>query len=125
MGVWIFCTVHLQEFHDVEGDRKIGRKTLPIVLGKMGLVWLRGATAVFLVVSSVVGLMMALWAHWHRGGALGVCSFSAVLFGFSVKVARRVWEGRTPQEDERTYRKFYLPFAILLYAFQAQLNSVL
>ncbi|RLL95637.1 hypothetical protein CFD26_104857 [Aspergillus turcosus] len=57
-GAWIFCSIHLQEFHDVDGDRVAKRRTLALELTAKGRKRLRLATSVFLVVSSSV---ISLW----------------------------------------------------------------
>ncbi|KAB8203960.1 UbiA prenyltransferase family [Aspergillus parasiticus] len=45
---WVMSTIHLQEFHDIQGDRISGRRTLPLVLGPVGRTRLRIATAIFI-----------------------------------------------------------------------------
>jgi 4-hydroxybenzoate polyprenyltransferase len=52
--LWLFATIHMQDFHDVEGDRAAGRKTLPIVLSALQLGYLRRFTAALTVAAAML-----------------------------------------------------------------------
>ena len=125
MGMWIFLTIHLQEFHDVEGDRASGRRTLPLVLNKQDMRCVRKVTAAFIVASTGFVLATSLEARSRLGGCIGMLIFASGLFGLSIVTAWRVVQGSSATMDEKTYRKFYLPLGILLFSFQAQLNTLL
>ncbi|KAL6693710.1 UbiA prenyltransferase family domain-containing protein [Trichoderma pleuroticola] len=47
--VWFMGTLHIQEFHDLEGDRKSERQTLPMLLSDRGIKVLRACTSLFVV----------------------------------------------------------------------------
>jgi 4-hydroxybenzoate polyprenyltransferase len=49
IGLWFTLTIHLQEFHDIEGDRATGRRTLPVILTPKGCERLRLATASIMI----------------------------------------------------------------------------
>jgi 4-hydroxybenzoate polyprenyltransferase len=77
--MWLFVTIHMQDFHDVEGDRAAGRKTLPIVLSVLQLVQLRRFTAVLTVTAAMMfcgtwrAEMRRLFRPFDRGsGVLAV-----------------------------------------------------
>jgi 4-hydroxybenzoate polyprenyltransferase len=64
LTLWLLLTIHLQELHDVEGDRLMKRRTLPIILSARGIRNLRMATAAFLIGCSTV---MLLWTMSCQG----------------------------------------------------------
>ncbi|EGR49593.1 uncharacterized protein TRIREDRAFT_31041, partial [Trichoderma reesei QM6a] len=50
---WLMATIHIQEFYDLEGDRKSDRKTLPMLLCDKGLKVLRAGTSIFIIAFSL------------------------------------------------------------------------
>ncbi|PTB69401.1 hypothetical protein BBK36DRAFT_1186964 [Trichoderma citrinoviride] len=69
--IWLMATMHIQEFYDVEGDRKSDRKTLPMLLSDKGLKTLRAGTSMFIIAfgSGYCWLEVQRWletAWWHR-----------------------------------------------------------
>ncbi|KAK8022458.1 UbiA prenyltransferase family protein [Apiospora rasikravindrae] len=60
VSAWFMGTVHVQEFHDLEGDRKSDRKTLPMLLSPRGLRRLRAGTSVYIV---AFGTALALFGY--------------------------------------------------------------
>ncbi|MFC2100142.1 prenyltransferase, partial [Candidatus Bipolaricaulota bacterium] len=55
----ITAVLYINEFHDVEADRSVGKKTLPIVFGRQGAVW--GYAS--LVGASYVAILTAVGAR--------------------------------------------------------------
>jgi 4-hydroxybenzoate polyprenyltransferase len=51
--LWVACTIHLQEFHDVAGDAKTGRTTLATLFAANGARELRIVTALSVILFSV------------------------------------------------------------------------
>jgi 4-hydroxybenzoate polyprenyltransferase len=57
---WLFATIHMQDFHDVEGDRTAGRKTLPIVLSALQLRYLRRFTVALTVAAAMAFVVLGV-----------------------------------------------------------------
>ena len=103
---WVMASIHLQEFHDVDGDKATGRKSLPIILNPRSQVKLRIATAFFLVVYSFGVCYFALIANNSRFKLL--THVISVLQAISVLVLSfRVIESKGKRFDEMTYRAYY------------------
>ncbi|KAI9367514.1 UbiA prenyltransferase family-domain-containing protein [Aspergillus egyptiacus] len=115
---WSMLTVHLQEFHDMEGDRMSGRKTLPLVLTERGIQWLRVVTAAILIAGAVfsvgwVGTQTpSLWGAWASSI---VHSIIATLLA-----VRTVWT-RSTEMDWLNYHLFYIAAAHALFVYLSQL----
>ncbi|KAI1174482.1 UbiA prenyltransferase family-domain-containing protein [Nemania sp. FL0916] len=117
--VWVISTIHVQEFHDMEGDRESGRKTLPLILGSAGCSRLRIATASFLCCGGL----------WVLASSFGPGDFrltstlfaTAVLHGISAMIlAYRTTRLTSRQDDEQTYRIYYYIALSHLILFSAQ-----
>ncbi|KAJ5203203.1 hypothetical protein N7449_005282 [Penicillium cf. viridicatum] len=116
-------TVHVQEFHDVEGDRKSGRRTLPLLLSEKGVVVLRQVTATIFIISS--GIIL-IWGFniCPAGGLLDVHFLGLLFAAASLLTAVRVTLG-TPETkawDENTYKFCYVSIFLFLDAYLVQLN---
>jgi 4-hydroxybenzoate polyprenyltransferase len=61
-SVWTLATIHLQDFRDMEGDRKTHAVTMPLVLSPEGRTKLRHATACVLITGNCLSM---LWI-WMR-----------------------------------------------------------
>lgn len=111
--LWLMATVHTQDFHDVEGDRKTGRKTFPVVLGPSGLLFLRRVTTVilwsFAAISSVLGIRQS-------NGWLAPF-FAAVQFTGAVATGVRMLRTESLAQAERTYKLFYVPTGLATIAY--------
>jgi 4-hydroxybenzoate polyprenyltransferase len=81
----------IQDFRDVEGDRRLCRRTLPIVLGDGAA---RVACAAWMVAMPVI-LHAALPATLAFDGLVG---------GVSIVIAARLLSRRDPRSDDRTYQ---------------------
>lgn len=88
-GLLIFTTIHAQDFADCEGDRKSGRRTLPIVFPEGSRIY---------IMLIIVAWSIMLCAIWDVG-TLG----SAFIVGSGTFVGWRYFEKRTTSEDERSY----------------------
>jgi 4-hydroxybenzoate polyprenyltransferase len=107
------ATIHIQDFRDVEGDRKTGRKTLPVILGPSALVLTRRVTA---------GI---LWSFATIIGVLGVRQsngrlvpfLAAVQFMGAMATGVRMLRAESWMEAERTYKLFYVPTGLATMAY--------
>lgn len=116
-------TVHVQEFHDVDGDRKSGRQTLPLLLSEKGVVVLRQVTAAIFIVSS--GVFLSWGFNICPGGGLFDVHFLGLLMAAaSLLTAVRVTLGspETKVWDENTYKFCYVSIFLFLDAYLVQLN---
>lgn len=106
VATWTMLHIHLQEFHDIEGDRANGRKTIPLTFGPGSHLMLRNATALCLC-SWGFGVLIWSWASdelYHRPVRFCVASLHAIsAFLLSFRTTRL----RTRGDDERTYRIYY------------------
>jgi 4-hydroxybenzoate polyprenyltransferase len=91
--------VNIQDLRDVEGDRVVGRKTLPIVYGDI--------VARRIIAGSTALAVGILW--W--GGILAIAPVSLVLVHafLAYRVVRAV---SGPRYDHKTYMVGFLSYAI-------------
>lgn len=121
LSVWITATVHLQDFHDMTGDKAIGRKTLPLMFPSAGCKALRRVTAAFLVVPSLASLAATF---------LGSCSghFPFLVYaGFVYFANMAAFELVTFDSEkgaEELYRGSYHSAAFLLIVHLAQIDII-
>ncbi|KAE8356595.1 UbiA prenyltransferase family-domain-containing protein [Aspergillus coremiiformis] len=114
LSVWVMATVHMQEFHDAEGDRRMKRRTLPVVVGPQGGWFLRAGTA-FLVIGSGVLLLIITFAYvrnisfadenWTVGGLVITSILHSV---FACIAGFRCVQHRDVAFDRKTYKLFYI-----------------
>ncbi|KAK7990660.1 UbiA prenyltransferase family protein [Apiospora arundinis] len=104
VSVWFLCTIHVQEFHDLEGDRESGRVTLPALLSPRGLRFLRAGTALYTVVFAVA---LAFVGYQRISEHILVVPMSLLQLGTSAFLAYRVWASNSPQMDKVTYHVYY------------------
>ncbi|RAK75885.1 uncharacterized protein BO72DRAFT_381176, partial [Aspergillus fijiensis CBS 313.89] len=102
---WLIMTIHVQEFHDMEGDRKAGRLTLPLVLDQRGQLWLRGATAAGIACAAIANGSRIEYATVSLKPALlplGLCHLLSML-----AVAVRLVTLPVKEADKVTYKYYY------------------
>ncbi|RAH54494.1 hypothetical protein BO85DRAFT_500496 [Aspergillus piperis CBS 112811] len=79
LSLWVLGTIHIQEFHDMDGDRKIKRKTLPVLCSSASsMKMLRSITAGLIAAS---GLVVVLWGWIQCLGPFDLHSVGLVLTG--------------------------------------------
>jgi 4-hydroxybenzoate polyprenyltransferase len=110
LSVWITFTIHLQEFHDVEGDRRSKRRTLPVVLTSGAVVKLRLVTACILVGSSYLDLFWT-WAYCNSGQRRGPWVTGFAHHMAAVVVAVRTVRSTSKDMDKTTYHCYYITAA--------------
>ncbi|KAL7783261.1 UbiA prenyltransferase family domain-containing protein [Trichoderma ceciliae] len=92
---WIMGTIHIQEFYDLEGDRKSDRKTLPMLLSDEGLKILRASVL-------IVG-----YKEMARDNlVVPICIVQQIL---SCILAYRIWASKSIDTDKATYQVYYYP----------------
>lgn len=109
-ALYCMATIHVQEFHDVEGDRKTGRKTLAVILSPTAQEWLRTMTALFFVICGGVFFIRSI------GHSMVLLCTAALHFVATCVVAYRTTHLKTKFDDERTYRHYYYVSSFLLIA---------
>ncbi|QPP08287.1 UbiA family prenyltransferase [Streptomyces bathyalis] len=98
MAAMTFLIIGVQDLRDVEGDRTLDRRTMPIVLGDLPC---RIYFAVsFVALLPVTHFVMVAPAGFHWWTA----AIDAALAGLSLLLAARVLLLRTPAQDHRTQR---------------------
>jgi 4-hydroxybenzoate polyprenyltransferase len=100
---WAGLVIQIQEFHDVQGDRIAGKRTLPLVLGE-GKVWLmRYATCcVFFTTHAIFllwGIALAQSSSWSRS----ICTVGAMQAVLGGAVGLRVIWSDSMAKDRETY----------------------
>jgi 4-hydroxybenzoate polyprenyltransferase len=118
--IWILATIHIQDFHDIEGDRKVGRKTLPVVLEDSTLISVRHVTAIFLVLFAIIA---AIFGYRNSESRI-VVLFTALQLAGAIATGLRLLRTESLQESERTYKLFYVPAGLLLVMFLSLLNPM-
>lgn len=119
-ALWILATIHIQDFHDVEGDRRVGRKTLPIALEGSTLALLRYATAQFLVLFATLA---ATFGYCSSESSI-VLLFAALQLAGAITTGFRFSRNESLEEAERTYKIFYVPAGLILVIYLSLLNPV-
>lgn len=98
MLVLAAATIHVQDLRDLDGDRAVGRRTLPMLIGDR-------RTRIGLAASF---LLMPIAGRWlmqvgpGSSGAVWLCY--AVTSVLCWRLAWRVWNLRGAEQDHRTYR---------------------
>jgi 4-hydroxybenzoate polyprenyltransferase len=111
MGVWFMGTLHIQEFHDLEGDRMSDRKTLPMLLSPPALKSLRVGTSIFVFLfSSSLSFTGYRWMARHCL-ITPACVLQQLL---SCILAYRIWTSKSPYGDKITYHAYYYPTALTI-----------
>lgn len=107
ISLWVGVTVHLQDFRDIEGDRRVRRRTLPIVLGAAKA---RGVVAAAVVLMGLVSLVSLLYlAH---SAAARLCT--AVIVGWHAWLVVRLLLLRSRESDHRTYKSLCYLYCVIL-----------
>ncbi|WP_314174817.1 UbiA family prenyltransferase [Streptomyces winkii] len=98
MAAMTFMIIGVQDLRDVEGDRTLDRRTMPIALGDLPCrIYCCVSFVVLLPVTHFVMVAPAGF-HWWT------VAVDVVLAGLSVLLAARVLLLRTPAQDHRTQR---------------------
>ena len=101
---WLMGTVHIQEFYDLEGDRKSGRTTLPMMLSPRGLKILRAGTSIYIMVFGTVQ-SYAGYKAIHKSSL--VVPLTILQQASSTILAYRIVVSRSMEMDKATYQKWY------------------
>lgn len=126
LSLWVLGTIHIQEFHDVDGDRKIKRKTLPVLCSSASsMKMLRGITAGLIAAS---GFIVVLWGWLQCLGPFDLHSVGLVLTGMfhllgAFAVGVRCVFATSVGMDERTYKVYYILTAYWLVYFLSLVNK--
>ncbi|KAM0708139.1 hypothetical protein Q7P35_004789 [Cladosporium inversicolor] len=111
--LWTMATIHIQDFQDVDGDRKTGRTTFPVILGPSALTFVRRTTTAilwsFATVSSVLGIRQS--HGWL------VPFFAAVQFIGAAATGIRLLRTESLVQAEKTYKLFYVPTGLATMAY--------
>lgn len=116
LALYFMMTIHLQEFHDMEGDRKIGRRTLPLSVRPSSIKRVRQLSAAVMV---AIGLFPTTWTLiYYREWQYLYLLLSGFLFtaGCGI-IAVRVVEINSKSGSERTYKVYYMltTYALAVY----------
>lgn len=104
----VFAIIAVQDLRDIAGDRAIGRRTLPLVLGETL------TRAVLTLGFGVLPVVLVNWLLQANGRTPAVLVCSVVLTGLSWIIAVRTSIYRTPKADHRTYMLFTLIYCAIL-----------
>jgi 4-hydroxybenzoate polyprenyltransferase len=100
-------TINIQDFRDIDGDKKLGRRTLPLVVG----------TGPARVVSIVALLMIPLAAYYllvqHQNAAIRN-TITLLLLIINMYIGLRVWNAKTAADDHASYQLHTYQFCGLL-----------
>lgn len=112
LSAWIMGTIHIQEFHDLDGDRKGGKITLPMLLSPMGLKLLRFGTSIFILASS---LGLAFVGYQKMDQNIINPTVSVLQMASSSILAYRISVSTSVEMDKVTYHVFYYVAVLLLH----------
>jgi len=120
-AVWILSTIHIQDFHDVDGDRRVGRRTLPVILEGSTLVLVRRGTAKFLVLFAIIAAILG----YQTSESWTALLFAALQLASAIATSLRLSRTESLEESERTYKLFYVPAGLILAVYLSLLNPIL
>lgn len=120
-ATWVLSTIHIQDFHDVEGDRKVGRRTLPVVLEGSTLVLVRRGTAHFLVLFAILAAIFG----YRTSQSSEILLFAALQLAGAIATSLRLLRTESLQESEQTYKLFYVPAGLILVMYLSLLKPFL
>lgn len=109
MSIWAGASLPIQDFRDIEGDRVMGRKTLPLAIGDLN--GRKVMAGYFLLIAPIIlGLAMLTQLPFHQlfqtaGGMI----FSAQLMIHWI-IAYRLLKFRSSVSDDRTYHIYVILF---------------
>lgn len=116
-SLWLFLSIHMQDFTEVKGDRAANRKTLPIILSSTGMRQLRATTAVFFLASSLAMLAWGWIYHaCHPSNTNLIPGFVNMLI--SLVVATRTLLGGSSEKTDRVTYFVYYYFALFTHMIQ-------
>jgi 4-hydroxybenzoate polyprenyltransferase len=119
---WLFMTIHVQDFHDFEGDRARGRRTLPIVLSPLGIQRLRLLTA-FVAVGAGI-LFAVLGVRLCRDDyAASVCFLASFQLLGGSAMGVRFLLATSAAQSESTYKLFYVPTSLAIISYLSLVGS--
>ncbi|KAB8224230.1 UbiA prenyltransferase family-domain-containing protein [Aspergillus novoparasiticus] len=111
---WLVWTIHVQEFHDMEGDERVGRQTLPLVVGHRGQFPLRVVTAMIIGGTGISSIVLA--QLWLTSNPVLLClGLGHILFMLTVAVRLVVLPFK--EADKITYKYYYTlaTYSLLLF----------
>jgi 4-hydroxybenzoate polyprenyltransferase len=118
LSAWVMLTVHMQEFHDSEGDKKMNRQTLPVIVGPRWHGALRWATAFLVMGTGIMPLVTTgklfwdsedkdfLSQPWIYTGTVITAILHLIFASFSGLRCAFSW-GKAAY-DRKTYKRFYM-----------------
>lgn len=122
---WLIMTIHVQEFHDMEGDRATGRRTLPLLLGPRGQMVLRATTATVMVVTAVANLLRArmFWGGSTHSMPADIIGLAGCHIASMIIAAIRLITMRWKEADEVTYKYYYTLATYMMLLFHANVEE--
>jgi 4-hydroxybenzoate polyprenyltransferase len=106
----IFVLVATQDLRDMDGDRQIGRRTIPLVFGERAArIGLAGGFA-------LMPPVIHFWLIMPSGMTTGALLCDALLAAMSLLISWRLLARRSRQADHRTYLLFTYWYCMLLFS---------
>lgn len=106
-GVWLFLG-HIQDFRDIEGDRRIGRVTFPIFFGE------RFSRGLLMVGFFVLPIFIHLVLVEPEKAGVFVWGWDVLFCGLCWLIAIRLCLFRSPSADDRTYEIFMKLYCLMI-----------
>ena len=103
LGVWAGIVIQIQEFHDVEGDRMAGKRTLPLVLGEDRIWLMRQVTCGIFVVSHALFLGWGIALAQSSAWPISICAVGSLQIVLGVAVGVRVVWSESVEMDKKSY----------------------
>ncbi|RHZ53650.1 UbiA family prenyltransferase [Aspergillus thermomutatus] len=121
LSAWVMLTIHMQEFHDSEGDRKMNRLTLPVIAGPAWEGALRRTTAFLVMGTGIMPLVVTNKLSWNgRDNEFSdnpwiyhgtvITAALHVIFA-TLSGLRCAFSGGKAAYDRKTYKRFYMAAA--------------
>lgn len=123
-ALWLFVTIHVQDFHDIEGDRRSGRRTLPIVLSPLQLIRLRQITAMLMIAAGLLFVALGVWLCRDRYD-VWIGTFAALQLVGGVATGIYFLRTQTANEGENTYKLFHIPTALVIIPYLSLVNNAI
>lgn len=103
VSVWMFFVIHIQDFQDVAGDKKEGRRSLPPVLGEDWIPVIRQITLAVFCATHTAWLVFGLWLAPNSNHQIKILALAVTQWILGVALGVMVWRSRSMMNDGQNF----------------------
>lgn len=110
ISLWAGFALPIQDFRDIDGDRQLGRKTLPLAIGDKKGRQIMVIQYVLLLPFFFLAAMLSQKPIWQLLADPVDLLILIVQFLVHWIIAYRLWSHRSPKQDDKTYHLYVYLF---------------